>query len=150
MFRVGHDAPGAAKFDLLDERPVGPQQHDHRSDPVERGNGDEHAGAGIHQDTDGFTLAHADRQQARDHGVDTRLESGVSVGAVLPQEPDRTGVSFGAFVEEAAERHPRLGPHQFQAQQPRQISGGARSECPRRVERRRAQAPAGLQSLTHR
>ena len=73
VFRVGHDACGATKFDLLGERPVGPQQHDHRSDPVERGNGDEHAGAGIHQHADGFTLAHADRQQSRHHGVNARL-----------------------------------------------------------------------------
>ena len=116
VFRVSHDARGATKFDLLGERPVGPQQHDHRSDPVERGNGDKHAGAGIHQDADGFTLTHADRQQSRHHSVDTRLQSSVSVRAILPQEPDCTGVPFGAFVEEAAERHPRLGAHQFQAQ----------------------------------
>ena len=76
---VDDDVGDAAQPGRFAQITVGRHQHRDRTEPGQRGDGDQRAGPGLHQDTDMVALAHPDVDEAADHVVDAPVDRLVGV-----------------------------------------------------------------------
>ena len=104
--RIGDDVGDTAEAKHLVEVGIVWHQHGDGAEPGQRGDGDERAGPGVHQDPDPGALADADVDQATHDVVDAPVDCFVGVHPSVEQQELTAGCRLGLLIDDARQRDP--------------------------------------------
>ncbi|CFS07179.1 Uncharacterised protein [Mycobacterium tuberculosis] len=104
--RVGQDLGHSPEPDRRGQVGVWPHHHGNRSQPRQRGDGDQRAGPSLHQHADTVTLPHPDRDEATNDIVDPPVYRLIGVHAPVEQQEFTLRGIVCLFVDDAAQRDP--------------------------------------------